>query len=296
MEPREKRLRIAVQSKGRLAEASLQLIEQTGLRFRRGKDDLLLRVEDAPIDVLRVRDDDIANFVAKGVCDLGIVGRNALEEARLTDRIDAPDVIAELGFGRCALKIAVPENVEYGGLRDLEGARIASSHPGILRRYLDEKGVRAEIVEMSGSVEVAPRLHIATAICDLVSTGATLDANGLRAVETVLDSEAVLVQGGWPLNDRLLEVRARFLTRVDGVLASRGSKYIMMNAPESALDEIAEILPGAEAPTVVPLAGRPGAVAVHAVCKESVFWETLERLKRAGASSILLVPIEKMMI
>lgn len=287
------RLRVAVQRKGRLADASASLLERAGVRLRRaGPDALLQRAENLPIDVLRVRDDDIAPFVAEGVCDLGFVGLNVLAERGLAERVE---IVARLGFGRCALKIAVPEGVQWRGVDQLEGARIATSHPELLRDFLKRQGVGATAVEMHGSVELAPRLGIASAICDLVSTGATLEANGLKPVETVFESEACLVRSTSAPADGLAEVRDRFLRRIEGVIATDGAKYIMLNAPRSALPAITDLLPGAGAPTVVPLAGETEAVAVHAVCQESVFWETLERLKAAGASAILVMPIEKMM-
>lgn len=292
----EPRLRIAIQRKGRLADDSMDLLRRMGLKFRRGGDDLLVRIEEHPIDVLLARDDDIGHFIADGACDLGIVGLNVLAE----DGLDAPDsgveVVAKLGFSRCALKIAVPESQEYAGASQLRGARIATSYPRLLRRFLDDKGVSATLVEMSGSVEVAPRLHIAQAVCDLVSTGATLEANGLKAVETVFESEAVLVSATRSLPAKLTAARDRFMRRLDGVIATRGTKYIMLNAPKDALPEITKLLPGAGSPTIVPLASENGSVAVHAVCQESVFWETLEELKAAGASAILVLPIEKMML
>jgi ATP phosphoribosyltransferase len=200
-----------------------------------------------------------------------------------------------LGFGRCDLKLAGPVGFDYRGPKSLQGLRIATTYPRTLGRFLERNGVKAEIVEMRGAVEVAPRLKLAQVICDLVSTGATLEANGLEAFESVLRSEAVLVRAPTKLNDELEHVAQSVEQRFRGVTASRGAKYVMMNAPRSVLPKISEILPGADAPTVTPLAGRDDAVAVHAVCQESVFWETLERLKAAGASAILVLPIEKMM-
>jgi ATP phosphoribosyltransferase len=216
-------------------------------------------------------------------------------EERNGDAAHTPIEVMRLGFGRCALKIAAPEGFAYDGPHALDGVRIATSYPRILRKFLDQNGVGAEIVTMRGAVEVAPRLKLAQAICDLVSTGATLEANGLAAVETVLESEAVLIRAPGSLTPDLAPIRDSFIARVRGVTASRGAKYVMMNAPRAALPQISAILPGADAPTVTPLAGRDDAVAVHAVCQESVFWETLERLKAAGASAILVLPIEKMM-
>lgn len=290
----EGRLTIALQKDGRLAEASLALMREAGFDTVRGANDLLCRVENYLIDVLRVRDDDIPTLVGDGIADLGVVGRNVLAEHAPHASMGAAPVMA-LGFGHCALKIAVPETQAYQDVSALAGKRIATSHPNVLARFLAERGIEAEIVTMKGAVEVAPRLRLAQAICDLVSTGATLEANGLRAVETVLESEAVLVRAPQPAPDELAHLAQSVEQRFRGVTASRGAKYVMMNAPKMALDAITRVLPGAGAPTVTPLAGRDDMVAVHAVCQESVFWETLERLKRAGASAILVLPIEKMM-
>ena len=287
------RLRIAVQKSGRLADRSLDLVRDAGLRVIKGNNDLLYRVENYPIDLLRVRDDDIPTFVADGVCDLGIVGENVLEEAR--NGGPTAEVIMPLGFGRCTLKLAVPPTLDYAGPASLQGMRIATSYPKILRRYLEEQGVSADIVVMRGAVEVAPRLKLAAAICDLVSTGATLEANGLTARETVLESEAVLIRAPQPPEPGLQHLLDSIIERMSGVVSSQGAKYVMLNAPRSALDAITAILPGAGSPTVMPLSGRDDAVAVHAVCQEAVFWETLEKLKAAGASAILVLPIEKMM-
>ena len=287
------RLRIAVQKSGRLADRSLDLVRDAGLRVVKGNNDLLYRVENYPIDLLRVRDDDIPTFVADGVCDLGIVGENVLEEDK-NGGANA-EIVMPLGFGRCTLKLAVPPTLDYAGPTSLDGKRIATSYPKILRRYLDAQGVNADIVVMRGAVEVAPRLKLASAICDLVSTGATLEANGLNAKETVFESQAVLIRspsGPEPEQQHLLD---SIIERMAGVVSSQGAKYVMLNAPRSALDQITAILPGAGSPTVMPLMGRDDAVAVHAVCQEAVFWETLEKLKAAGASAILVLPIEKMM-
>jgi ATP phosphoribosyltransferase len=286
------RLRIAVQKSGRLADKSLELIEASGFRVIKGANELYYRVENAPIDLLRVRDDDIPTFVSDGVADFGIVGRNVLEERYGGDR---PVEVMPLGFGRCELKIAAPVGAEWDGVHSLQGKRIATSYPAILSRFLKSADVDAEIVTMRGAVEVAPRLGLAHAICDLVSTGATLETNGLVAVEKVLASEAVLVRSPKLRNERLAATAESVIERIRGVSASRGAKYVMMNAPRARLADITRLLPGADAPTVTPLAGRDDAVAVHAVCQESVFWETLEKLKAAGASAILVLPIEKMM-
>ncbi len=290
------RLHIAVQKSGRLSDYSRGLLRDAGLRIANGKNELTARVENFAADLMFVRDDDIPVFVSDGVCEFGIVGGNVLEEFVLGEAEPRLEVVAALGFGRCTLKIAAPEAAPYEGPASLEGARIATSYPRIVQRFLEDNGVTATVVKMNGAVELAPRLQIASFICDLVSTGATLEANGLRAVETVLESEAVLVRTKRTVSEQKAELGERLLSRVEGVLATKESKYIMLNAPGEALRDITAILPGAEAPTILPLHGRPGQFAVHAVCQESVFWETLQKLKAAGASAILVVPIEKMML
>jgi ATP phosphoribosyltransferase len=290
------RLHLAIQKSGRLSDASRDLLRDAGLRIQRTRNELSARVDNFPIDLMFVRDDDIPTFVSDGVCEFGIVGRNVLEEFAAGQGEPGFEVVAPLGFGRCALKIAAPERLDYAGPESLAGTRIATSYPKLLRAFLDRGGVDAQVVEMNGAVELAPRLGIASFVCDLVSTGATLEANGLRAVETVLDSEAVLIRTRKPMDGTKAECGNLLLQRIEGVLATQESKYIMLNAPEEALERISAILPGAEAPTIIPLVGRPGHFAVHAVCKESVFWETLHDLKGAGASAILVMPIEKMMI
>lgn len=285
------RLRIAIQKSGRLAERSLGIVEAAGFRVVKGANDLFYRIENAPIDLLRVRDDDIPTFVEDGVADFGIVGRNVLEERGAGASVE----VMPLGFGRCDLKIAVPIGTRYEGAQSLRNLRIATTYPRTLSRFLERAGVEADIVSMRGAVEVAPRLKLAQAICDLVSTGATLEANGLVAVDDVMRSEAVLVRSPAAIDPALAATADSIVQRFRGVAASQGAKYVMMNAPRSALPEISRILPGAGAPTVTPLAGNDDAVAVHAVCQESVFWETLENLRAAGASAILVLPIEKMM-
>jgi ATP phosphoribosyltransferase len=292
----ESRLHIAIQKSGRLSDYSRGLLRDAGLRIQNGKNDLTARIENFPIDLMFVRDDDIPTFVSDGVCEFGVVGLNVLEEFSAGREEQGIEVVTPLGFGRCGLKIAAPENAAYDGLKSLAGQRIATSYPRLLGRFLERNGIEATIVQMRGAVELAPRLQIASFICDLVSTGATLEANGLRVLETVLDSEAVLIRTKKVLEPAKQELSDNLLRRIEGVLATQESKYILMNAPEEALAEISAILPGAESPTIVPLHGRPGHFAVHAVCQESVFWETLQRLKAAGASAILVMPIEKMMM
>ena len=290
------RLHIALQKSGRLSEASRDLLRDAGFRIQSGKNSLTARVENFPAELMFVRDDDIPTFVSDGVCECGIVGQNVLEEFAAGQAELGYEVIAELGFGQCSLRIAAPEAAVYDGPTSLAGQRIATSYPGILGRYLRQNGIEATIVTMNGAVELAPRLQIASFICDLVSTGATLEANGLKALDTVLDSQAVLIRTRKPLDAGREGIADQLVTRIDGVLATKESKYIMLNATSESLRAITALLPGAEAPTIVPLHGRPGHFAVHAVCQESVFWETLQKLKAAGASAILVVPIEKMML
>ena len=290
------RLHIALQKSGRLSDLSRQLLRDAGFRIQSSKNSLTARVENFPAELMFVRDDDIPTFVSDGVCEFGIVGQNVLEEFVLGEQQQRYEVLAELGFGRCSLKIAAPEAIAYEGPQQLSGARIATSYPRLVTRYLQDRNIDAEVVKMSGAVELAPRLQIASFVCDLVSTGATLEANGLRPLETVLESQAVLIRTRKPLDGQRAEIAGGLLSRVDGVLATKESKYIMLNATGESLKQITDLLPGAEAPTILPLHGRPGHFAVHAVCQESVFWETLEKLKGAGASAILVVPIEKMMM
>ena len=297
MSPDRNRLHIAIQKSGRLSDLSRQLLKDSGLRLSEGgKNHLTARAENFPLDLMFVRDDDIPTFVADGVCELGIVGQNVLEEYVLGLPEARIEEIARLGFGRCSLKIAAPDALTEFDVAMLNGQRIATSYPRLLARFLSQREIKADVVTMRGAVELAPRLGIARFICDLVSTGATLEANGLAPVADVFDSEAVLVRTMKPIDAAHAAKAQALLTRIEGVIATTESKYIVLNAPESAIPAISAILPGAEAPTIIPLVGRPGHVAVQAVCQESVFWETLERLKAAGASAILVMPIEKMML
>ncbi|HXY96025.1 MAG TPA: ATP phosphoribosyltransferase [Steroidobacteraceae bacterium] len=295
----ELRLKIAVQKSGRLTEPSLDLLTRCGVKLSRGKDQLLGYGENMPLDVLFVRDDDIPDLVREDVCDLGLVGLNVLEEKRLSLRgrgegeTLAP--LRNLEFGRCRLALAVPEGFAYRGVSALDGRRIATTYPHLLGRYLRERDANAVIVTLSGSVEIAPRLGRADLICDLVSTGSTLQANHLTEVETVLESHAVLIRTPVALPSEKAEWVERLLQRIDGVQQVRESKYIMLHAPRASLSEIRRLLPGSEAPTIIPLEGYTDRVAVHAVCRENVFWETLESLKKAGASALLVLPVEKML-
>jgi ATP phosphoribosyltransferase len=288
---REKRIKVAVQKSGRLTENSLEILKRCGLNYSRGTDQLICFGENMPVDVLLVRDDDIPSLLAEGVCELGIVGLNVLlEKAAEGPGLVEPRQAGILDFGHCRLSLAVPRGYDYRGPAALSGARIATSYPRVLGEWLEKMDVDAEIVVLSGAVEIAPRLGRADLICDLVSTGSTLAANDLEEVEVVLESQAVVVAGAFRS-----EWVQRLINRIDGVIRVRESKYIMLHAPRAALDEIRALLPGTEAPTVMPLEGLDDKVAVHAVCRENVFWETLESLKQAGASSMLVLPVEKML-
>lgn len=293
------RLKLAVQKAGRLTDPSLDLLARCGLKLSRGKDQLVGYGENMPLDVLFVRDDDIPDLVQEDVCDLGLVGLNVIEEKRLEFEARGRPVhflpARALDFGRCRLSLAIPAEVAWEGVGSLEGKRIATTYPLLLERFLRERGLSAEIVTFSGAVEIAPRLKRADLICDLVASGSTLEANHLREVQTLLPSHAVLIRTSLALPPAKDEWVQRLLMRIDGVQQVRESKYIMLHAPRSALAEIAKLLPGSEAPTIIPLEGSPDRVAVHAVCRENVFWETLERLKRAGASALLVLPVEKML-
>jgi ATP phosphoribosyltransferase len=252
-----------------------------------------------PVDVLLVRDDDIPGLVRDDVCDLGIAGMNIVEERRLhfleQDPVEPFRIVRTLDYGHCRLAFAYPDGSAVASVADLRNRRIATSYPSIVRDYLKRHDIPATVVEFSGAVEIAPSLGRADAICDLVSTGATLAANKLREGETILESRAVILQTPVAVPPEKIEWINRLLQRVEGVMQVRESKYIMMHAPKSALAKIAALLPGTEAPTVLPLDGLDDRVAVHVVCRENVFWETLESLKSIGATSVLVVPVEKML-
>lgn len=293
------RLRIAMQKSGRLSQDSQALFKSCGLKINLREQRLIAHVENMPIDILRVRDDDIPGLVMEGVVDLGIIGENVLEEAQLiraSQGLPAQvKTLKQLDFGGCRLSLAVPDDVAYTGPKSLAGKRIATSYPGLLKRFFDEKGLNFKSVMLGGSVEVAPRAGLADAICDLVSTGATLEANGLKEVEVIYRSKAVLVQTPNPLNEAKQKLIDKLLPRIQGMQQARESKYIMLHAPKDKLDAITDLLPGAERPTIMQLAGDTNQVALHVVSSETLFWETMEQLKALGASSILVLPIEKMM-
>jgi ATP phosphoribosyltransferase len=293
------RLRIAIQKSGRLADNSRDLLVRCGLRISPNREGLVWSGENLPIDLMLVRDDDIPTLVADGHCDLGIVGMNIAREVEL-DRIaeglsPGYEEILPLDFGYCRLAIAQPVRNGLTGAESLNGKRIATSYPASLRAFLAEKRIEAEVVLLSGSVELAPRLGKADVVCDLVSTGATLAANDLEEMLTILESKATLIRATAPLPEDSEALLARLMKRMQGVLRGRESKYIMLHAPREHLAEITSLLPGCEAPTVLQLEGRSDRVAVHAVCNEYVFWDTLEALKGAGASAILVLPVEKML-
>jgi ATP phosphoribosyltransferase len=293
------RLKVALQKSGRLTDNSLDLLVRCGLKYSRGKDQLMCYGENMPLDVLFVRDDDIPDLVQQDVCDLGIVGMNVIEEKRLAFQARGVTPLFEqimtLDYGRCRLSIAVPDGVEYKNAASLRGKRIATTYPNILSQYLRSNDVQAEIVTLSGAVEIAPRLGRADFICDLVSTGSTLVANHLWEAETIFESQAAIISTPVPVTAEKQEWIHRLSLRIDGVQQVKESKYIMLHAPRSKLAEIRKLLPGSESPTIVPLEGSTDKVAVHAVCRENVFWETLESLKAAGASAILVLPVEKML-
>jgi len=292
----EKRLKIAIQKSGRLADMSLELLEKSGIRLSKSRDQLLCRAQNFPLDVFLVRDDDIPAFLATDVCQLGVLGQNVLREKQALGNGKFAGLQEELalGYGRCRLSIAVPQGFAYEGPESLAGKTIATSYKGLLDLFLRDKGIDADIVTMQGAVEVAPRTHLADVICDLVSTGNTLTSNGLVEKDVILQSEAVLVK------NQIADVEIgrlcdKLISRIKAVQRAAKSRYIMLNSPIDSLEAIKSVLPGSQSPTVMPLQGRDDMVAVHAVCEEGVFWDTMEDLKANGANSILVVPIEKML-
>ncbi len=301
---KQHRIKIAIQKSGRLTDLSLDLLQRCGLKYTRSRDQLIAFGENMPIDILLVRDDDIPALVRDDVCDLGIAGLNVVEEKRLRF-LDEPDnesgmeepfeIVRQLDYGQCRLCFAYPAGGEINSVQALNGLRVATTYPYIVGDYLRRHSIDAEVIEFSGAVEIAPGMGRADAICDLVSTGTTLLANSLREGEVVLESRATLLRTPLEVPAEKADWMARLLQRIDGVMQVRESKYIMMHAPKYALAEIRNLLPGSEAPTVLPLDSLDNRVAVHVVCRENVFWETLENLKSAGASSILVMPVEKML-
>ncbi|QCI19682.1 MAG: ATP phosphoribosyltransferase [Buchnera aphidicola (Brevicoryne brassicae)] len=293
------RIRIAMQKTGRLSSDSIKLLTCCGIKINLKQQKLIAFAENMPIDAMLVRDDDIPGLVMDGVVDLGIVGENVLEE-ELLNRISQKSehsyiTLRRLDFGICRLSLAVPVNSTYSNINSLKNMRIATSYPHLLKKYLDEKDISFKSCMLNGSVEVAPRAGLADAICDLVSTGATLEANGLREVQVVYCSRACLICKTSDINNIKKEVINKLMTRIKGVIKARESKYIMLHAPVNKLEEVISLLRGAERPTILKLAGDDNRVAMHMVSSETLFWETMEKLKSLGASSILVLPIEKMM-
>ena len=283
----DQKLKIALQKSGRLSEDSMNLLRKCGIRFSSGLGKLRTETENFPLEIYFLRDDDIPEYVADGVADIGIVGENVLEENQT-----AVGTIEKLDFGKCRLSLAVPKDFAYRSLKDFEGKRIATSYPNILREFFARHAVNAEIHTISGSVEIAPSIGLADAICDLVSSGSTLFSNGLREVETVMNSEAVLVSRP-NLEDCLQTILNKLLFRLKAVKAARQNKYILLNAPNERLGKIIELLPGIKSPTVLPLA-QSGWSSVHSVITENEFWESVETLKNEGAEGILVLSIDQM--
>ena len=282
-------LRIAIQKSGRLYEDSVQLLKECGIELRNVKDRLRTVSDNFPIEVFFLRDDDIPEYVEDGVADIGIVGQNVLaEKNRKVDTVEA------LGFGKCRLSIAVPKSLEYEGVASLEGKRIATSYPHLVKSFLAENQVTASIHEISGSVEIAPGIGLSDVIVDLVSSGGTLFMNGLKEAEIILESQAVLVARK-NLDEEKIAILDKLLFRIRAVKKAKKSKYVLMNAPNDQLENIISLLPGMRSPTILPLA-KEGWSSVHSVLSEDKFWEIIEKLKAAGAEGILVVPIEKMIL
>lgn len=290
------RVRIAIQKSGRLGDPARDLLARCGLRFRQGPDKLFCYGEDLPLDLLLVRDDDIPELLLDGSCDLGVLGRNVLlEAADPRDAARQPTELRELGFGGCRLAIALPDDVPWQGIKQLEGLRVATSHPALLASWLAAHEVNARVVVLAGSVEIAPRLGKADAVCDLVSSGATLAANQLREVATVMESQAVLAGSSAPLTPSAQAIVDTLLRRLDGVLHARRCRLVMLQAPRAALAAIANALPGSPRTTVTPIEGSPDHVAMQAVCNTEIDWRELEAMQIAGATDLLVLPLEKMM-
>ncbi len=280
------RLKIAIQKKGRLSEKSKNLLSSAGFKFTNGGG-LMAHGINFPIELIFLRDDDIPEYIDQGVVDLGIVGENLLEEKGYE-----LEKLKALGFGKCKLDLAIPKDAEFKGLSFFQGKRIATSYPNILQNFLSSNGVNASIELISGSVEIAPTLELADGVFDIVSTGTTLKMNGLKPVFTVMKSQAFLVGKKEALENGIVQ---DLLFRIEAALAAEDFKYILLNAPESKVDEIGEILPGMKSPTVIPLK-ETGWVSMHSVVPENLFWEKIQALKSAGAQGILVCPIEKMIL
>jgi ATP phosphoribosyltransferase len=283
-------LRIGIQKNGRLTQKTIELLTGIGLRFDEYKDRLLVKARNFDVELLLIRDDDIPEYVQDGVCDLGFVGANTTSEKQAN-----VTVLRDLDYGRCRLAVAVPKDAEYTSALQLGGKRIATSYPVLTQLWFERQGLSVKTVQISGSVEIAPSLNVADAICDLVSTGNTLKANGLRELETIFKSECQLIRTNVPLSEEKTQLIEKFLTRIDGRQLAERSRYVMMNAPRTALEAISSILPSLKSPTVLPLAD-PEMIAIHSVIPEAKFWEVMENLKAAGASGIVMLPIETMIV
>ena len=292
------RLRIAIQKNGRLSEPARALLGACGLSWRESRDRLFCYGESAPIDLLLVRDDDIPGLIAGGLCDLGIVGRNVLlEQAGERQQTGEPAAFRELrplGFGGCKLMLAVPDQWDWQSPSQLAGTRIATSYPALLRGWLKENSINADVVTLSGSVEIAPRLGQADLVCDLVSSGATLAANHLKPVHTILETEAVLAGPALPFGDARADLADMLLRRLDGVLRIRDSKLLLFQTSRASLAEVIGLLPDAETPTMLQVDGSDS-IALQALCHGAVTWQRLEDLKRAGARGLMVLPVERML-
>lgn len=285
----EKKIRIAIQKSGRLYEDSIRVLKECGIDINTGINKLKAEAYNFPMEVLFLRDDDIPQYVQDGVADIGIVGENVLLEKNKDVKI-----VEHLGFGKCRLSIAIPKGTNYKSISDLKGLKIATTYKTILSKFLKKEKIDAEIHEISGSVEIAPSIGLADAICDLVSSGSTLFMNGLKEVEVILKSEAVLIQSK-TIGKSQLQLVEKLMFRLNAVKKSKKNKYILLNAPNKKLNKIISILPGMKSPTVLPLAEK-GWSSVHSVVHEDEFWEIIAALKENGAQGILVVPIEKMII
>ncbi|MDX2432604.1 MAG: ATP phosphoribosyltransferase [Bacteroides sp.] len=283
------KIRIAIQKSGRLSEKSLNLLKEAGISLNNGSRKLRSVAQSFPLEVIYLRDDDIPKYVEDGVADIGIVGENEYAEKECE-----VDLVERLGYSRCRLSIAIPKSEDYKGIEDLQGKKIATSYPVILRSFLAEHGVSADIHFLSGSVEIGPSIGVSDAIFDIVSSGSTLISNGLKEVEVAMKSEAVVIANR-NLDDEVKAILANLLFRIRSVMAASNNKYILLNAPNENLQEIISCLPGMKSPTVMPLA-EEGWSSVHSVLKESTFWEVIDRLKELGAQGILVIPIEKMIV
>jgi len=282
-------LRIAIQKSGRLYEDSVQLLKECGIDLRNVKDRLKTVSENFPIEVFFLRDDDIPEYVEDGVADIGIVGQNVLlEKGRKVDTVES------LGFGKCRLSVAVPKAMDYNGVKSLEGKRIATSYPQLVKQFLQTNNVQASIHEISGSVEIAPGIGLADVVADLVSSGGTLFMNGLKEAEVILDSQAVLV-ANTAIDEEKKAILEKLLFRMRSVRKAKKSKYVLMNVPNDNLNQVLALLPGMRSPTVLPLA-ESGWSSVHSVLSEDEFWDKIEKLRAAGAEGILVVPIEKLIL